>query len=70
MSKVVLKRRKKSKVPEYTHLGCPLTKSRTLWCYKMCRPVDGLGFCGRIAPHSLSSAIQDAIRRYNEQKSA
>jgi hypothetical protein len=44
--------------------GCPLTKNRSNWCYRMCDPVDGLGVCGRIAPHSLKGRTDLAIERY------
>lgn len=57
-------RRLPTRVPEYTCLGCPLTKSRTLWCHGICVPVDGIGVCGRIAPHALTGRTQEAIRRH------
>jgi len=44
--------------------GCPLTRSRTNWCYRMCVPVNGLGVCGRIAPHTLRGRTDLAIERY------
>ncbi len=44
--------------------GCPLTKSRTNWCYRLCVPVNGLGACGRIAPHTLRGRTDLAIERY------
>lgn len=44
--------------------GCPLTKSRTNWCYRLCVPVNGLGACGRIAPHALRGRTDLAIERY------
>lgn len=44
--------------------GCPLTRSRTNWCYRMCVPVNGLGLCGRIAPHTLRGRTDLAIERY------
>ncbi|MFH1754203.1 MAG: hypothetical protein ABIA59_00740 [Candidatus Latescibacterota bacterium] len=54
---------------EYTYLGCPLTRNRSAWCYRLCAPDgDGHGRCGRIAPHSLKSSIQMAIENYNKKK--
>ena len=50
--------------PEFTGRGCPLTKNQTKWCYGMCEVTDGLGFCGRVAPHGLSGRTQDAIRNH------
>jgi len=44
--------------------GCPLTKSRTNWCYRMCPTVDGLGLCGRVAPHALRGRTDLAIERF------
>jgi len=47
---------------EYTYLGCPLTNNRTPWCFRLCAPdALGNGDCGRIAPHSLISRIQQSI---------
>lgn len=53
---------------EYTCLGCPLTRNRTAWCFRLCAPdADGNGRCGRIAPHGLRSRTQLSIERYNEK---
>lgn len=41
-----------------------MTRSRTNWCYRMCVPVNGLGLCGRIAPHTLRGRTDLAIERY------
>jgi hypothetical protein len=51
-------------VPQRETWGCPLTKSRTNWCYRLCVPVNGLGACGRIAPHTLRGRTDLAIERY------
>jgi len=56
--------RTRTRVPDYRCLGCPLTKSRTQWCYRICVPVEGIGTCGRIAPHSLMGRTQEAILRH------
>jgi len=64
MAKRVIVKRTRTRVPEYTCLGCPLTKSRTQWCYRLCVPVNGRGTCGRIAPHSLLGRTQQAILRH------
>ena len=45
--------------------GCPLTKNRTNWCYAMCAPEDGMGYCGRPAGHAELSKTQKAILNYN-----
>ncbi len=66
-------RKKKLQRPEqmfdrYTYLGCPLTRNRTAWCYRICTPgAEGKGRCGRVAPHALRSRIQECIERYKER---
>ena len=50
----------------YTYLGCPLTRNRSAWCFRLCTPdAHKHGRCGRIAPHALKSRIQASIERYN-----
>jgi hypothetical protein len=66
-------KRKKSEVRKYTYLGCPLTKNRSPWCFRMCKPrPDGTGFCGRVAPQAFKGHIQRSIiereRRLLNQK--
>jgi len=52
----------------YTYLGCPLTRNRTPWCFRLCTPdPDGSGKCGRVAPHSFKSRIQKGIADYKQQ---
>jgi hypothetical protein len=41
--------------------GCPRTKNRSNWCYRMCVPHDGVGQCGRVAPHAVMGRTQQAI---------
>ena len=54
---------------EYSYLGCPLTRNRTAWCFRLCTPdKEGHGRCGRIAPHSLKSAVQKAIESHNKKQ--
>jgi hypothetical protein len=50
--------------------GCPLTKNRSNWCYKMCVPKDGTGQCGRVAPHGILSRTQAAILAYKTAQQA
>ncbi len=53
---------------KYTFLGCPLTRNRSAWCYRMCKPTArGRGRCGRIAPHALKSRIQRSIVSHNKK---
>ncbi len=54
---------------DYTYLGCPLTNSRTAWCFRLCTPDEkGCGRCGRLAPHGMKSKIQLGIERHTAQK--
>ena len=56
-------------IKQYTYLGCPLTRNRSAWCYRLCPPdVEGKGRCGRIAPHSLMSSTQLAILKYKRKQ--
>jgi hypothetical protein len=63
-------KRERRRVPEYTVLGCPLTKSHSLWCHGFCVPKNGIGLCGRVAPHTVAGRTQMAIMKYKikEQK--
>ena len=55
---------------EYTYLGCPLTKNRSPWCFRICKPdIDGTGFCGRVAPHGFKSRIQLGIDDFVKRQS-
>lgn len=61
--------RTKKGIKKYTYLGCPLTRNRSAWCYRICPPdAEGHGRCGRIAPHSLKSSTQMAILNYKKKK--
>ena len=57
-------------IPFRREWGCPQTKNRTPWCFGFCIPEDGLGDCGRIAPHSLIGRTDGAILRYKARMSA
>ncbi len=65
-----LVKRTRTRVPEYTCLGCPMTKSHSLWCHRLCVPKDGIGFCGRVAPHSVRGRTAEAILRFKLRKAA
>ncbi len=52
---------------DYTYLGCPLTKNRSPWCFRLCIPTAaGTGLCGRVAPHGFKSRIQQGIEDYRK----
>lgn len=59
----------RKKLREYTYLGCPLTKNRSPWCFRLCKPnADGTGLCGRVAPHGFKSRIQQSIENYKKRQ--
>jgi uncharacterized protein (TIGR00369 family) len=69
LTKRKIKIRTAAGVKAYTYLGCPLTRNRTPWCFRLCIPdQEGLGDCGRIAPHSLKSRIQVGIEKHKAEK--
>ena len=73
MAAKTTKRRVKTRkgLKEYTYLGCPLTRNRSPWCFRMCTPdLEGHGRCGRIAPHALVGRIQAGIQEYNKKQRA
>ncbi len=53
----------------YTYLGCPMTKNRSPWCFRMCKPdAAGAGLCGRPAPHAFKSRIQQGIEDFKKKQ--
>ncbi len=42
-------------------IGCTMARGKPGWCRGLCQPVDGIGACGRVAPHALVSRFQQAI---------
>jgi len=52
-----------------TYIGCPMTKNRSPWCFRMCKPnSDGTGLCGKIAPHAFRSRIQQGIDDFQQRQ--
>ena len=67
--KILKKIRVDKKLKDYTYLGCPLTRNRTPWCFRICTPDnEGSGECGRLAPHSFKSRIQQGIEDYKKNQ--
>ncbi len=63
--KRIKKIRRAGNSKKYTYLGCPLTRNRSPWCYRTCQPdAKDRGPCGRIAPHTLKSNVQQAIENH------
>jgi hypothetical protein len=49
-----------SAAPNYT--WCTRSTNRTSLCFRLCRPIAGLGECGRPAGHAYLGRTQLAIR--------
>jgi len=63
---------KRRALPEYRTLGCAAYERghKVTWCRFICTPIDGIGNCGRIAPHSIVGKTQAAIASYKAAHSA
>ncbi|MCP4603673.1 MAG: hypothetical protein GY847_24675 [Proteobacteria bacterium] len=60
-------RNSRDKVPQFTVRKCRAGgRHQVGWCFMMCKPVDGLGLCGRIAPHGIKGRVLEAMERYEE----
>jgi len=60
---------RKRSLPNYTYLGCSMTKNRSPWCFRLCQPSsNGFGKCGRPAPHFYLGRIQLGIIEFEKQK--
>jgi hypothetical protein len=63
------KKKSKSRLMDYSFLGCPLTANRSPWCFRLCVPdAKGCGRCGRVAPHALKGRTQLAIEAHMRKK--
>ena len=51
-------------------LRCPHVRYQATWCRRMCVPVEGMGQCGRMAPHGMKDKIQRAIARRLAEEAA
>jgi hypothetical protein len=45
-----------------------MTKSNSLWCHRLCVPENGIGFCGRVAPHAVMGRTAEAILKFKIEK--
>ncbi len=56
-------------LPLYTVLPCRAAgRHQVGWCFRMCKPVDGIGLCGRLAPHSIKGQAIQAMEQYYERQ--
>ena len=53
--------RKRVRLRPYTTQPCPVNGHQVSWCRGLCDPIDGMGLCGRPAPHMLTGRTQAAI---------
>ncbi len=60
--------KKVSKNGPFKAAHCAMTKGATMWCYGLCRPVKGMGVCGRPAYKVLAGRTQKAIAKHLEKK--
>ncbi len=60
-------RKKPVRLREWSVLRCPLNGHQVGPCRQLCTPNEGLGQCGRDAPHGLVGRTQAAIRAYNSR---
>ena len=45
----------------YSVLGCKMLRGRPCWCRGLCKPIEGKGACGRLAPHAMLDRYRLAI---------
>ncbi|NCO43395.1 MAG: hypothetical protein COZ06_28850 [Armatimonadetes bacterium CG_4_10_14_3_um_filter_66_18] len=68
MAATKAKQKSSKRVKPYTYLGCPLTRNRSPWCFRLCGPdAEGKGRCGRLAPHTLKGRTQLSIEKHNKE---
>jgi hypothetical protein len=48
-------------------VGCTALRGRITSCAMLCTPLDGIGLCGRQAPHGLRGRTQKAIANYKRR---
>jgi hypothetical protein len=60
-------KRKRARLRSHSVLRCLAAGHQVTWCKGLCKAVDGVGQCGRPAPHTLRGRTQLAIERCNER---
>lgn len=63
-NKLLKPRNKPIRLRLYSTIRCPLNGHQVSWCRMLCRPQQGIGTCGRPAPHAMRDRTQIAISRY------
>ena len=57
-------------LPPFRVIRCPVNGHQVSWCRGLCTPIDGVGLCGRPAPHVMVDRTQRAIASYKERHEA
>ena len=68
--KSLLGPKRNRRLPAFTVLRCPMVGHQASWCRGLCRPLEGRGICGRLAPHAMLDRTQRAILRHNALRAA
>jgi hypothetical protein len=65
MNRTPLERRRRNRrMPKYTVLKCRAGgRHQVGWCFRMCKPVQGFGLCGRVAPHGFKGHLRQFMER-------
>lgn len=50
-------------VPRHSSIVCSVSGVVSI-CRGLCEPIEGVGTCGRLAPHAMIGRTQRAIRDY------
>jgi hypothetical protein len=50
-------------VPRHSSIVCSVSGVVSI-CRGLCEPIEGIGACGRLAPHALIGRTQRAIHNY------
>jgi hypothetical protein len=60
---LIKKRTTKPFVPRHSSIVCSVSGVVSI-CRGLCEPIEGLGICGRLAPHAMIGRTQKAIQNY------
>lgn len=50
-------------VPRHSSIVCTVSGVVSI-CRGLCEPIDGIGTCGRLAPHAMMGRTQKAIQQH------
>jgi hypothetical protein len=56
--------RRRTPFRSYTVIMCPYNGHQVSFCRGLCKPYEGYGHCGRLAPHAMIGRTQAAIASY------